>query len=314
MRTVVGGVHDEGVVGDAQIVDHLENRAHILVVVDHDVVIRALPASRLADALRLGVGAEMHVGKVHPDKGRLARLVLPLNEVHGPGSDVIVDGFHPLPGERTRVGAHLLADPAEARVHGRVVFVGGLAIHHATGAELGQELRALRIIGEFRLFFGVEVVQVSVELVKAVHGGQVLVSIAEVVFAELAGRIALGFQKRCNGRVFLLQSHRGARQTHLGHAGTQARLAGDERCAAGGAALLGVVVGEDHPFMGDAVDVGRTKAHQSHGVGADVGLADVIAPDDDDVGLGWRLGVSIDAHTCENGWGQHGCQRKALPQ
>ena len=49
--------------------------------------------------------------------------------------------------------------------------------------------------------------------------------------------------------------------------------------------LLAVVVGEGHAFDGDAVDVGRLVAHQPMGIGADVRLADVVAPDDQDVGL-----------------------------
>ena len=103
MRAVVGAVHDEGVVGDAQVIQRLEDRADILVVVDHGVVVRALPAAGLADALRLGVGAEVHVGEVHPDEERLAGLVLPLDEVHGPGGDVVVDRLHPLLGQRAGV-------------------------------------------------------------------------------------------------------------------------------------------------------------------------------------------------------------------
>jgi hypothetical protein len=38
-----------------------------------------------------------------------------------------------------------------------------------------------------RLLLGVEVVQVAEELVEAVVGGQVLVAVAQVVLAELAG-------------------------------------------------------------------------------------------------------------------------------
>ena len=75
VRAVVGAVHDERVVRDAQVVQRLEDRADVLVVVDHGVVVRALPAPRLADALRLGVGAEVHVGEVHPDEERLAGLL-----------------------------------------------------------------------------------------------------------------------------------------------------------------------------------------------------------------------------------------------
>ena len=67
--------------------------------------------------------------------------------------------------------------------------------------------------------------------------------------------------------------------------GAQHALAGDERRAARGARLLAVGVGEQHPFLGDAVDVGRLVAHQAVRVAAQVRDADVIAPDDEDVGL-----------------------------
>ena len=42
-----------------------------------------------------------------------------------------------------------------------------------------------------RLLFRVEVVEVAEELVEAVVGRQVLIAVAEVVIAELAGRVAL---------------------------------------------------------------------------------------------------------------------------
>ena len=67
-------------------------------------------------------------------------------------------------------------------------------------------------------------------------------------------------------------------------------LAGDERGATGGAALLAVVIGELHALPGNAVDVRGAVTHQAVGVGADVRLADVVAPDDHDVGL--LLGLS----------------------
>src|SRR5262249_29355276 len=53
-------------------------------------------------------------------------------------------------------------------------------------------------------------------------------------------------------------------------------------CRAG---LLGVAVGEDRPLLGDAVDVGRAVAHHAAVVGADVPVADVVAPEDEDVRL-----------------------------
>ena len=76
------------------------------------------------------------------------------------------------------------------RIDGRVVLVGRLALQHAARAELLPEIRVLRIVGVFRLFLGVEVVEVAEELVEAVHGRQVLVAVAEMVLAELAGGVA----------------------------------------------------------------------------------------------------------------------------
>jgi hypothetical protein len=49
----------------------------------------------------------------------------------------------------------------------------------------------------------------------------------------------------------------GAGHADLAQAGAEDALAGDEGGAAGGAALLTVVVGEHHAFVGDAVDVRR---------------------------------------------------------
>ena len=69
----------------------------------------------------------------------------------------------------------------------------------------------------------------------------------------------------------------------------QPALARDERRAARRAALLGVVIGEEHAFVGDAVDVRRPVAHHALGEYAEVRLADVVAPDDEDVGFLLRL-------------------------
>src|SRR5262249_23042638 len=62
-------------------------------------------------------------------------------------------------------------------------------------------------------------------------------------------------------------------------------LAEDEGCTARRAALLAVGIGEDRAFTGDAVDIRRPIAHQTHGVGADLRHANVVAEDDEDVRL-----------------------------
>ena len=151
--------------------------------------------------------------------------------------DLLVDGFHALLGQRAGVLDRL---PALAVGH---------AVEHAARSELLLELRILGIVGQLRFFLGVQVIEVAEELVEAVHGRQVFVAVAEMVLAELAGGVAERLEQLGDGRVFLLQADRGAGHADLGQAGADRVLAGDEARAAGGAALLGVVVGEGHAFL-----------------------------------------------------------------
>src|SRR5215475_12142744 len=172
MRAVVGAIHDKGVVGDAGVVESLQYGTDVFVVIDHHIVVFALPAPRLASALRLYMRTEMHVGEIDPQEERLASLSLPPDEVHGAVSDVVVDRFHALRGQRTGVADRLLADPAKARVDRRVFSVGGLAVQDPAWTKplvKMWELWCLRIIRQLRLFLGVQMVQIAVELVKAVH-------------------------------------------------------------------------------------------------------------------------------------------------
>jgi hypothetical protein len=50
---------------------------------------------------------------------------------------------------------------------------------------------SLRVILVFRFFFRVEVMEIAEELIEAVHGRQMLVAVAKVVLAELAGGVAV---------------------------------------------------------------------------------------------------------------------------
>ena len=103
-----------------------------------------------------------------------------------------------------------------------------------------------------------------------------------------------------------------------GHAGADRQLAGDEVGAARRAARLGVVVGEQHAFGGELVEVRRPPGHHAAVVGADVPDADVVAHDDDDVRplsrrRLWllRLRRCRNACSCQRGRGQ---QRGAAQQ
>ena len=96
-------------------------------------------------------------------------------------------------------------------------------MQHAARAELALERRVLRVVGVLRLLLGVEVVEVAEELVEAVHRRQVLVAVAEVVLAELAGGVAQRLEQLGDGRVLLLQALGRPGQADLGQAGADRR-------------------------------------------------------------------------------------------
>ena len=232
MHAVVRAVHDDRVVGDFQFVEQVEQLADVLVVVDHRVVVRRLPAPGLADAPSLGVRAEVHVRRVHPGEEGLAALVLARDEVRGGLDEVVVARLHPLAGQWSGVLDGLLADPSPPWVLGLVVLPRRTAVEHAAGAEALPELREsvlARVVGILGVLLGVEVVEVAEELVEAVRRGQVRVEVSEVVLAELAGGVAVVFQQVGDRRILGLQPDRRSRDADLAQPGAEHALAGDER-------------------------------------------------------------------------------------
>ena len=115
--------------------------------------------------------------------------------------------------------------------------------------------------------------------------------VAQMVLAELAGIVAEIEQELGERRGAGLQVRRAARQLRRDHAGAQRMHAGEEGIASGRAALLGVVVGEDRALIPDLVDVGCLSDHQAAMIDAGLHPADVIAHDEEDVGLLWLLRV-----------------------
>jgi hypothetical protein len=82
-----------------------------------------------------------------------------------------LDRRHPLARERTGVGNGLLADPAETFILGRVVHVGSLAVEDSPRHEEPfHEGIVPGVLGLLGFLLGVQVVQVAVELVEAMHG------------------------------------------------------------------------------------------------------------------------------------------------
>ena len=146
-------------------------------------------------------------------------------------------------------------------------------------------------VGEAHPLHRVEVVEIAPELLEAVRRRQRVGVVAQMVLAELAGAVAeivqeLGHRRRAGPQVA-----RAARQLRRDHAGAQGMHAGEEGVAPGGAALLGIVVGEHRPLLADPVDVGRLADHQAAMVDRGLHLADVVAHDEQDVGLLRLLGV-----------------------
>src|SRR4029077_1186248 len=112
---------------------------------------------------------------------------------------------------------------------------------------------------------------------------QVFVAVPEMILTELTRRVTKWLQKLSESHVSRLQTRRRAGQSDFAQAGAQSALAGDERRAAGRAALFGVIVSEHHTFLCDAVDVRRLVSHQAKRVGADIGLPNVIPENNEDV-------------------------------
>ena len=154
----------------------------------------------------------------------------------------------------------------------------GHAVQHAAGAEHLLERRILGIVGQFGLFLGVQVIEIAEEFVEPMRGRQEFVAVAQMILAELAGGVAQRLEEFGDGRVFFLQADGGAGHADLGQTSADRVLAGDEARAAGGAALLGIVVGEGDAFLRDAVDVGCAVAHHAAAEVADVPDPDVVAP------------------------------------
>src|SRR6476660_4745761 len=111
------------------------------------------------------------------------------------------------------------------------------------------------------------------------------VTIAEMVLAELPRDVPLSLQQFRDRHIPCLQTFLSARQSNLEQSSTETRLTGDEAGTSGGTALLTIPVREQRAFLCDAVNIRRLVTHHALVVSADVPIADIVAPDDEDVGF-----------------------------
>ncbi len=229
-----------------------------------------------------------------------------IDEFRGMPVDLLVNGRHAAARQGPGINDLLLAYSAPFGVDCLVVDIRGRAVQHPARAIVLFELRVLRVVIPFRLLLGVQVVEVAEKLVEAVHRRQMLVVIAQVVLAELAGGVALlleqiGDRGRPVGNAMRRAGHADRQQSR-----PERVLPQNERGPPRRAALLRVKVGEHRPFLGHPVDVRRPVSHDSMIIRADIMNADVIAPDNQDVGLlalGSRLtsgrGRFLESGRCE---------------
>src|SRR4029453_12332548 len=108
-------------------------------------------------------------------------------------------------------------------------------------------------------------------------------NITQMVFAELAGAVALIEQELGERRGARSQIRNGARQLWQDHARAVRMHSGEEGGAPGRAARLGVVVHEHAAFVRDPVNVRCFTDHQAAVIAARLHPADVVTHDEQDI-------------------------------
>src|SRR5271155_3007950 len=133
-------------------------------------MVRGLIFASLSQTGGLGVGPEVHVGKINPAEKWRVSLVLPRDEVDGRGGEVVVAGLHSFCGQRSSVFDFLFAHPAPSRLHRGIILIAREAMQDSARPELCLKPGTLRIVGVLRILFAIKVIQVPEELVEAMDG------------------------------------------------------------------------------------------------------------------------------------------------
>jgi xanthosine utilization system XapX-like protein len=124
-----------------------------------------------------------------PEEERRVARVRSVDQPQRARQQILLDGLHPLAGQRPGVDDRLLSDATEARVLGVVVDVAGLTVEHPAWSEQFLEDRAvLGVVGLLGFLLGVEVIEVAVELVKPMDCREELVAVTQVVLPIWAVR------------------------------------------------------------------------------------------------------------------------------
>ena len=135
------------------------------------------------------------------------------------------------------------------------------------------------------VFHCVEMIQITEEFVEAVNGRQELIFVTKVILAELSGGIAHRLQDCGNRHRFGRQADRRSGLPDRRHSGANRKLSRNEVRPTRRAAGLGIIIRKEHAFLGNLVEVGCPPRHQTAMIGTDVPHADVVAHNDDYIGL-----------------------------
>ncbi len=234
-RPVVGAIDDNGVVRDAEVIQLFQHGADHVVVLNHAVGIEPDAGAPLGGFLQ--VGPDVHARGVEPDEerfvvlGRLAhKLLFGIEDFH-------VHRFHPSLGQGSGVLDFLTA------------LAVGPGVEHAARAVFLLKLRILRVVIRLRFLLRVQMVEVAEELIEAMHRRQMRVLVAEMVFAELAGGVALRLEQVGDRRRPIRNALRRTRHADGQQPGAERMLPQDERGAARRAALLRVGVGKQRALL-----------------------------------------------------------------
>lgn len=109
----------------------------------------------------------------------------------------------------------------------------------------------------FGLFFCIQMIKITVELIETMCGRQELIEISQMVLAELATGVAMRLQQLGECWVFVLQALFCPGHSNGQEPGPERMLSGNKGCTTGGTALLSVIVSEKSTFLCNSVNVRR---------------------------------------------------------
>src|SRR5262249_7322899 len=115
------------------------------------------------------------------------------------------------------------------------------------------------------------------------HRRQELVQVAQMVLAELAGRVSHRFEDVGDSDRLIRDAEWSSGLSDCRKAGAKWQFASDEVRPSGGATGFRIIIGEAHSLGGQAVEIGCPSRHDTLVIDLNIGPPDVVAHDDNDI-------------------------------